>query len=246
MSDVETWDADDFEPELPSAPRFADDKWEGEDEDDNVKDNWEDEDEEETNKPQAAQTETQAYQRPKKKPLAERLAEKEAQKQKEKEERETKEKEEKRELTAEEKLAEKIRIQKIQEHDSLNLAKGLFGVQESSNLDKMFPSSEEEFGQFKDALKSKITLFEESPHYQAFLSKLLNDLAVGLGVDEAKKLGIALNSLYHEKDKQRKETEKKKKKKSKVSIKVDRADDFDLISDATGGGGNYYDDDDFI
>ena len=40
------------------------------------------------------------------------------------------------------------------------------------------------------------------------------------------------------------EAEKKKKKKAKASIKVDRADDFDLIGDATGGA--YYDDDDFI
>ncbi|KAL8566284.1 hypothetical protein ACOMHN_056855 [Nucella lapillus] len=247
MSDVEAWDADDFEPELPALP-VVDDKWQGEDEEDTIKDNWEDEDEEDTTKTQAAgaqQSGTQAaYQRPKKKSLTERIAEKEALKSKEKEEQKNKAKEEKRELSTEEKLVEKIRIQKIQEQDSLNLAKGLFGVQEHG-LDSMLPITADEFDQFRDALKSRISLLEGSPHYQALVCKLISDLAVGLGIEEVKKLGISLNSLYYEKERRRKETEKKKKKKSKVNIKVDRADDFDFISDATGGG-NYYDDDEFI
>jgi hypothetical protein len=41
------------------------------------------------------------------------------------------------------------------------------------------------------------------------------------------------------------ETEKKKKKKAKATIRVDKADDFDLIGDAAGGGYTY-DDEDFI
>ena len=51
MSDAE-WDADDFEPPsmdkpaeaAAAAPAKVDDKWDGEDEDDDIKDNWDDED----------------------------------------------------------------------------------------------------------------------------------------------------------------------------------------------------------
>nr|KAG5708582.1 hypothetical protein BaRGS_033003 [Batillaria attramentaria] len=204
------------------------------------RDNWEDEDEEE--KKDEAKTETQAYQRPKKKSLAERIAEKEAQQKKEEEE---KKKAEKKDLTPEERLAEKIRIKKMQEQESLSLAKGLFGVSESS-IDNMIPATEEEFTQFEEALKSKITFFEESKFYPAFVEKLIADLVLGLGVEDVKKIGISLNNLYHEKERQRKEQEKKKKKKSKVSLKVDRADDLDLIGDVAGGGGYAYDDDEFI
>lgn len=187
-------------------------------------------------------SESQAYQRPKKKPLADRIAEKEAQKKKEEEEK-ARLKEEKKDLTAEEKLAEKIRLKKIQEQGDLSLAKGLFGVSESS-IDKMIPTTEEEFRQFGEALKSKITFFEESKFYSAFAEKLISDLALGLSVDDVKKLGTSINTLYHEKERQRKEQDKKKKKKSKATIRVDKPDDFDLIGDASGNYG--YDDDDFI
>ncbi|KAK7116510.1 eukaryotic translation initiation factor 3 subunit J-A-like [Littorina saxatilis] len=240
MADDDAWDADNFEPELPSKIG-SDDKWDGEDEDDRVKDNWEEGDDED----KKGDPESSAYQRPKKKPLAERLAEKEAAKKKEKQEEKEK-KEEKRELTAEERLTEKIRIKKIQEQDSLSLAKGLFGMSETS-IDRMMPATEEEFTQFAEALKSKITFFEESSHYSAFVVKFISDLSVGLSVDDVKKLGIGLTSLYHEKERLRKEAEKKKKKKSKATIRLDKADDLDILGDAAGGvsyGG--YEDDEFI
>lgn len=180
-----------------------------------------------------------------KKPLSDRIAEKEALKKKEIEEKKTKEKEEKRDMTPEARLAEKIRLQKIQEQESLSLAKGLFGMTETS-LDKMMPATEDEFNQFAEALKSKITFFEGSPYYSVFVAKLISELSVGLGLEEVKKLGISINSLYHEKDRAKKEAEKKKKKKSKATIKVDKVDDLDLIGDATGEGGYAYDEEDFI
>ncbi|XP_076443733.1 eukaryotic translation initiation factor 3 subunit J-A-like [Babylonia areolata] len=240
MADTDAWDADDFEPELPS--RQSDpDKWEGEDEDNGAKGDWDEEEDDDSKK----DSDSQAYQRPKKK-IGEKIAEKEAQEKKEEEEK-AKQKEERKGTTAEEKQAEKERIRKIKEQESLSLAKGLFDSTGTSSVDQMIPTTEEEFVEFGEALKNKIQFFEQSQHYQSFLALLVQELSVTMSFEEVKKLSINVNNLYHEKERLRKETEKKKKKKSKASIKLDRADDLDLIGDATGGGGGgYYDDDDFI
>ncbi|RUS72491.1 hypothetical protein EGW08_019745 [Elysia chlorotica] len=236
---MDDWENADFEPSAPVQP--VTDKWEGEDEDDDVKDNWEDEEEEEKRADGESKTSGTAYQRPKKKPLAERIAEKNKSKLAEDEK-----KEEQKELTPEEKLAERIRLQKIQEEADLNIAKGLFGVQ-AQGIDKMYPETEEEFEQFREALKSKITFFEGGKLYPAFAAKLIHEISLTLPADDIKKIGIALNSLYHEKERQRKEQAKsqKKKKSGKINIKIGKADDLGLADDA----GAYYEDDgdeDFI
>ncbi|XP_005091790.1 eukaryotic translation initiation factor 3 subunit J [Aplysia californica] len=236
---MDDWENEDFEPAVPGG-NAATDKWEGEDEDEDVKESWEDDDDEKKPADASEDSTSTAYQRPKKKPLAERIAEKNRAKQEAAELVSA----EKKELTAEEKLAEKIRLQKIQEEADLKLAKGLFGVQ-SKGIDSMFPETKEEFDEFAEALKTKITFFESSKLYGEFLEKLINDISVTLPPDNIKKVGIALNSLFHEKDRQRKEQAKSKKKKQKASIRLDKADDLGL-ADATSGGGYFDDDDDFI
>ncbi|KAK3768059.1 hypothetical protein RRG08_045877 [Elysia crispata] len=238
---MDDWENADFEPSAPVQP--VTDKWEGEDEDDDVKDNWEDDDEEEKKAESETKSSGTAYQRPKKKPLAERIAEKSKAKQAEEEKKE----EQQKELTPEEKLAERIRLQKIQEEADLNIAKGLFGVREGQGIDKMYPETEEEFEQFEEALKTKITFFEGSKLYPAFAAKLIHEISLTLPADDIKKIGIALNSLYHEKERQRKEQVKsqKKKKAGKINIKMGKADDLGLADEA----GAYYEDDgddDFI
>ena len=77
MSDAD-WDADDFEPVVKPAgpPKAFQDKWEGEDEDDDVKAAWDASSEEEDNS--KGSEEGKAVQRKKKKKLHEILAEKEA------------------------------------------------------------------------------------------------------------------------------------------------------------------------
>jgi len=232
---MDDWENDDFDPTVPAkAP--GTDKWDGEDEDDDVKESWEDEDEE---KEKEGGSEPKAYQKPKKKPLAERIAEKN----RAKEEAEKAAKAEKRELTAAEKLAEKIRLQKIQEEADLKNAKELFGVGDMppKGLDAMLPETKEEFDAFADALKAKITFFESSQQYGAFMEKLINDISVSLPAEVIKKVGISLNQLYHEKDRLRKEAAKNKKKKQKATIRYDKADDLGL---ADGSGATYFDDDD--
>ncbi|XP_059177565.1 LOW QUALITY PROTEIN: eukaryotic translation initiation factor 3 subunit J-B-like [Physella acuta] len=231
---------EDFEPNIPPAGAVASDKWEGEDEEDDVKESWEDEEEEKKEQADGtkpAEEKSTAYQRPKKKPIADRIAEKARTKQKE---------EEKVEKTPEEKLAEKIRLQKIQEEADLKLAKGLFGVGDASGIDSMYPETKEQFDQFEQALKTKITFFESSKLYSAFIVKIYPDLTLTLPADDIKRIGISLNTLYHEKERQRREQAKtQKKKKPKATIRVDKADDLGLADVAEGA---YYDDeeDDFI
>ncbi|XP_059147681.1 eukaryotic translation initiation factor 3 subunit J-like [Physella acuta] len=156
----------------------------------------------------------------------------------------TKQKEEEKvEKTPEEKLAEKIRLQKIQEEADLKLTKGIFGVGDASGIDSMYPETKE---QFEQALKTKITFFESSKLYSAFIEKLIHDLTLSLTVDDIKRIGISFNTLYHEKERQRREQAKtQKKKKPKATIRVDNADDLGLADVAEGA---YYDDDedDFI
>lgn len=236
-------DADDFEPPAPVGP--ATDKWEGEDDDD-VKEAWDaEEDEEKKDKSGSDSGKTddvmRAVQRKKKKPLAERIAEKEAARAA----AEAKEKEENKVLTKEEKQAEAERLKKIQEEADLKLAKEAFGVS-TAGVDSMIPVTEKEFDKFREALKNKITSFSSSEHYGAFLDKLIQDLIVDCDVDDVKKISTSANSLYHEKQRQQKELEKKKKKKGKGVIKAERDTDFGDIAAAGRGDYDDYYDDDFI
>jgi len=225
MSDAE-WDNDDFEPRGFRAA--ASDKWEGEDEDDDVKDNWEDEDEEKE-KPAGETSDVKAFQKKKKRPIAEIIAEKEAQKEKEDKEEKEKEEELKRVKSPAELANEKLRQKKLQEESDLKLAKEAFGLSDNGGegvIDKMNPEAEEDFIKFEQALKDKITTFEKSPHYAGFLDKLFTDLVVNVESEDVRKLSATLNSMYHEKLRQAKEVDKKKKKKSKASLKVHRSNDL--------------------
>ncbi|XP_052792428.1 eukaryotic translation initiation factor 3 subunit J-B-like [Mya arenaria] len=233
------WDDDDFEPAAPGIA--ATDRLEGEDED-NIKDSWDaDDDDKEKKDGDPADGSMKAVQRKKKKPLAERIAEKEAARLAQLEE----EKKASKGLTPDQKRAEAERLIKIQEQADLKLAKEAFGV-DATGVDGMFPVTEEEFTKFRDALVQKITSFKSSDQYSSFIEKLSQDLVMDLTVDDLKKISTTTNSIFHEKQRQQKEVEKKKKKKSKTVV-LERDTDFKDI--AAAGRGDYddsYYDDDFI
>ena len=106
-------DADGFEPKgVPT------DKWDGEDEDDDIKDAWDKSDSEEDKSKGSNSEETKVKAKPKKK-LAEKIAEREALKQKELEARQP--------LTEEEKLAEKLRLQKLEEKANIEHLRDMCG-----------------------------------------------------------------------------------------------------------------------
>ncbi|XP_016888122.1 eukaryotic translation initiation factor 3 subunit J-B [Cynoglossus semilaevis] len=236
------WDADSFEPDEPIKKAAGQDKWEGEDEEEDVKDNWDDEDEEEEKKTEVKKIETKVSE---KKKLSEKIKEKEnrlKKKQQEVKEKELEDKEE--ELTPEQELEEKLRVQKLQEAADLELAKDAFGVTTVTGIDAMCPSSKEDFTEFEKLLKEKICQYEKSVHYSSFLDSLFRELCISLEVDDLKKVSNSLSILLSEKQKQEKQNKGKKKKKGVVAgggLKAQLRDDLDY-AEFDGGYAQDYED----
>lgn len=223
MADSDSWDVDNFEPPEPPKATAVPDKWEGEDEEDDVKDNWDDEDDGEKKE------EEEEVKIVEKKKVAEKVKEKTRKK---KDETKETEEPEPKELTAEEQIAEKLRIKKIQEDADLELAKEAFG-ESVSGIDAMNPSTRDEFIEFGRVLKEKILQYEKSVHYTSFLETLVRDICISLEVEELKKVCSSMTVLCNEKQKQEKQSKAKKKKKAtlaggvKASMKDTLADYLD-------------------
>uniref|UniRef100_A0AAX7T6L5 Eukaryotic translation initiation factor 3 subunit J n=1 Tax=Astatotilapia calliptera TaxID=8154 RepID=A0AAX7T6L5_ASTCA len=229
---VDFRDADNFEPEEPIKKAAALDKWEGEDEDEDVKDNWDDDEEDEEKKTDVKKPEPKVSE---KKKLSEKIKEKENRMKKK--QQEAVEQQEEDELTLEEQLAEKLRVKKLQEDADLELAKDAFGVGSTSNsvtgIDAMCPSSKEDFTEFEKMLKEKITQFEKSVHYSSFLESLFRELCISLEVEDLKKISNSLSVLLSEKQKQEKQNKGKKKKKGVLAgggLKAQLKDDLDYAA----------------
>ncbi|KAK7058683.1 Eukaryotic translation initiation factor 3 subunit J [Halocaridina rubra] len=205
MSGIE-WDAEDAEPPAATC------KWEGEDEEDEIKDNWDDEEEERDKTSPTAP----ATAKTKKKKLADKIAEKEAKQQEEKEKRRKELEEKNRSETPEDKLAEKLRIQKIQEDADFQLANELMGnnvTEEDKLLDDIDLSDRDGLEAFRQAIVSKIRntdRLEKRPFFVSFVEDLSRDLCQNLELDEVKRVSSVLNSLYNEKVKASKPKSKKK------------------------------------
>ncbi|XP_034536013.1 eukaryotic translation initiation factor 3 subunit J-B [Notolabrus celidotus] len=245
------WDSENFEPDEPlkkaAAAAAVVDKWEGEDEEEDVKDNWDDEEEDESKKGDVTKTETKVSE---KKKLSEKIKEKEnrlKKKQQELKEKELQDQDE--DLTPEDQLAEKLRVKKLQEDSDLELAKDAFGVSSASSnsvtgIDAMCPSSKEDFTEFEKLLKEKITQFEKSVHYSSFLDSLFRELCISLEVEDLKKVSNSLTVLLSEKQKQEKQNKGKKKKKGVVpggGLKAQMRDDLDY-AEFDGGYAQDYED----
>lgn len=239
----EEWDADTFEPqEIKTALSVGANKWEGEDEDEDVKDNWEDEEEEEKKDVEKQETAKLVQARKTKKSLAEKIEEKE---QRLREEAEMKAKDrERQELTAEEILAEKLQQQKLQEESDLRVAMETFGVAETSTavgIDVINPNSSEELDELQTAISKKIQLYNKSPHFPAFAEDLIRNICVNLGSQDLKKLKATVENMYLEKTRAEKgDKAKKSKGKGKVKLKVE--DDHAFVNEYSYGGYEEYDD----
>ncbi|XP_037950759.1 eukaryotic translation initiation factor 3 subunit J-like, partial [Teleopsis dalmanni] len=205
-------------------------KWEGEDDDEDVKDSWEDEEEkkdEEKSAPAAVPIKTKPN-----KVLKAKLAE---------EERLAEEAEEQRlaNMTSEEKMAEKLRLQKIQEESDLKSALETFGVSSiASGLDAFNPQSKEEFKEFGATLSWKLAQFKESPHFPQFVEELVRSICVNLSATDMKKVKMNVESLHSEKVKLENKAKKPAGKgKAKASLRTE-SDDIDGYQKY----GNDYDD----
>ena len=232
------WDVENAEAKFDLAIRSN--KWEGEDEDEDVKDSWEDVEEEKKDIEKPAEV-PKAKPKPKK-ALAERIEEREK-KAKAEAERKAKEKEEA--LTPEERRAEQIRRQRLQEEADLRLAMETFGVTEETalSLDTTVPSTKEEFEQYGSVLTQKLSQLAKNAEFPPFGEELIKSVALNLSSAHLKKVKTLIDNLLIEKQKIEKgEKAKKNKGKGKAKLKIE--DDNTLLSEY----GDYvYDDyDDFM
>lgn len=214
-----SWDADNFEPKLPTTLTTSN-KWEGEDEEEIVKESWEDEEEE---KKDEEKTEVQAPPPPKpKKRIQDKIAEKERL-EREKADRLSAEKVE--ELTPEQKLAEKLRAQKLQEESDLRLAMETFGVTEANigKIDGFQPTTKAEFTEFADLLTKKICLYKAREEFPTFIDEFIRNIVVQLPSADIKRIKMSVDNLYIEKQKSEKMDKSKKptKGKGKAKLKVE-------------------------
>lgn len=215
-------------------------KWDGEDEEEEVKDSWEDEDELEEKKDE------EKLETPKAKPkktLQQKIFEKEKQKQEEAERR--MQEKELESMTPEQKLAEKLRLQKLQEESDLKNAMDTFGVTTiAGGIDGMHPTNKEEFIELSDAINKKLSNYKNDPEYCAFLEDLITKMFASLPSANIRKVKGILDNLYLEKQKLEKGDKPKKKTGAKVKARlrmdgenqnfdeyVPKYDDFDEYGD---------------
>uniref|UniRef100_A0A0K8TQW0 Eukaryotic translation initiation factor 3 subunit J n=1 Tax=Tabanus bromius TaxID=304241 RepID=A0A0K8TQW0_TABBR len=212
-------------------------KWAGEDEDDNVKDSWED-DEEEKKDEEKKEVKPVAKAKPKKS-LQEKIIEKERQKLEESKEEE----EEETELTEEEKLNEKLRLQKIQEEEDLKHAMDTFGVTDLK-IDDMNPKTKAEFTELSDAISKKVAKFKSFEEFPNFVEELVRNVCANLTAADLKKIKLTVENLHLEKQRMEKEKEKAKKTigKGKTKVKL-RMEGENLKSNSIGDYGYGFDDD---
>jgi len=232
------WDADDFDPDADgklSVPKVTD-KWDGEDEDDDIKDAWDAESEEERDDSQKEETVVKVK---KKKTLAQKIAEKEEAAAKALEERMAREAEEKALNTPQGKLEEKLRLQKLQEENDLKLAADMLGLGVSSGgvIDGMNPTTKEEFENLTKAITDKVNNFDSSELYQDFVEDLVKNLCMGLTCQTLKKCKTHVEAFHSAKLKEEKAAKDKSKKgkTEKKSLKMDSAtgyyDGYDDMDD---------------
>ncbi|XP_013137529.1 PREDICTED: eukaryotic translation initiation factor 3 subunit J [Papilio polytes] len=235
-----SWDADNFEPKLPTTLTSSN-KWEGEDEEEVVKESWEDEEEEKKDEEKKDLAPSQP--KPKKK-IQDKIAEKERL-EKEKAERLAAEKA-LEELTPEQRLAEKLRQQKLQEESDLRLAMETFGVSEGAvgKLDSFHPTSKEEFAEFGDLLCKKINLYKAKEEFPGFVDDLVKNIIVQMSSADIKRIKMTVDNLYIEKQKAEKSDKAKKpaKGKGKAKLKVEGDNAHLNQYDAYGNFDDDYDD----
>jgi translation initiation factor 3 subunit J len=216
------------EPQIPVPKKLGrDDRWEGEDEEEDVKDNWDDDDE--VSESQASEDGPKPAPT-KKKTLAQKIAEKEEKARQEAEEKRRQREEAEGPKTAEEILADKLEKQRLQEESDLRLAEEAFGINEGgagaesgAGLDDIPLSSRKHFEAFQKNLVSKLQQVEKSPHYVGFLENTFRDLCVGLEPDDIKRVSSNLTALFNEKIKAQKATKgKKTKPKGAAALKMER------------------------
>ena len=84
-------------------------------------------------------------------------------------------------MTPEERIAEKLRLQKLQEEEDFKVAMDTFGIDSTgekvSGIDGMYPTTKAEFSEFSDAINRKVTQFKHKDEFPAFIEELIRNLS---------------------------------------------------------------------
>nr|XP_023022323.1 eukaryotic translation initiation factor 3 subunit J-like [Leptinotarsa decemlineata] len=211
---MESWDDKHFELSISSLSQVVANKWDGEDEEDEVKESWEDEEEEKKEKKPSIEVQP----KPKKKSLSERIAEKERLKREEMAQR-LQEKED--EMSPEEKL-------RGQKEADLNVALATTfaeGNVENSEIDDLnLPTSKEEFDTFTETLSKRLTSLSSSIEYPNFVEKFSRNLCATMKSLDIRKMKNSLYNLYLEKLKLERGDKAKKRGKGKAKLRMEIRD----------------------
>lgn len=86
-------------------------------------------------------------------------------------------------MTPAERLAEKLRLQKLQEENDLLTALDTLGLTAekttttpSSGIDGMSPTNKAEFSELSEAISKKVSTFKSSEEFPAFLEELVQSV----------------------------------------------------------------------
>ncbi|XP_018572394.1 eukaryotic translation initiation factor 3 subunit J [Anoplophora glabripennis] len=219
---MESWDDDNFEPPAPATVPVHANKWEGEDEEEDVKESWEDEDEEKKEEMKQQDTDLK---KPRKKTLQEKITEKERLKREEMEKRLREQEEE--EISSEE------RLRRQKESDLKIALETTFGGDKvSSGIgDLDMPNTKEEFENFADVLSKKLTPLSKNIEYPTFIENLTRNLCATMSSIDIKRIKNSLDNLYLEKQKIEKgEKTKKNKGKGKAKLKMEGDNQLSQLS----------------
>lgn len=237
---ADNWDDEDFEPETKTVVKVSD-KWDGEDEDDDIKDSWDADSDDNEEKEAAVEKVVKVK---KKKTLEQKIAEKEAAAEQARLEKMKQEEEAKALLTPEAKLAEKLRLQKEIEDNDFKLAQEMMGVDiQAGVIDSMNPTTPEEFNGLSEALIEKFSSLESSEHFQDFAENFVKTLCMSMTVATLKKVKghvEAFHSTKLKEDKANAAKAKKGKSAPKASLK------FDTGKSLLSGDAGFDDMDDFM
>lgn len=82
------------------------------------------------------------------------------------------------ELTPEQKLAEKLRLQKVQEEADLRAAMDTFGIADKDRcgIDLMNPTNKAELSEFSEALSKKIGQYKNLADFPLFVEELVRGI----------------------------------------------------------------------
>lgn len=167
------------------------------------------------------------------------------------EELEAKAREREANMTPEEKLAEKLRLQKVQEESDLRAAMDTFGVvSDKTGIDGMQPTNKTELTELSEAISKKVSQFKHLEDFPGFLEELVRSVCVNcelffcflfvsnclfltiynrltyflipVNSNDLQKIKKTVDNLYVEKQKMDKEKNKKSGKgKTKVTLRIE-------------------------